>query len=330
MKKAYLIRVINVIFFIITALPAHHVSSQSDQSCASIDLNLNSELFPFDTTSLSCQPVWNPHGFILRYGQAGPSTWSFVLSAPDTNSYIAIGFSSNGRMVGSSSVVGWAAGGGAAQAKRYYLGGQTPLMVVPDQGNLFVVANSSTVISTSSGIYLAFQLITERPNSHLLYAVGPAGFWPAGPTFQLSQHRDMISTYFNYGTGEAESEGWPYSTLRTWHGILSMVGWGILIPIGVIIARYLRNWDPWWFTSHVLVQSLGLLIGAVGVICGLVLENKSMVDVTKHKIIGISILVLGCLQAWNPFQGQEVLELVPSQCGQGYSNSCCGQRVLRD
>ncbi|ESR61139.1 hypothetical protein CICLE_v10017719mg [Citrus x clementina] len=87
----------------------------------------------------------------------------------------------------------------------------------------------------------------------------------------------------------------PYKKLRS-HGITNMLGWGILMIIGAILARYFKQWDPIWFYSHTLVQSLGFVLGVAGVICGLVLENKFDADVSTHKGLGIFILVLGCLQ----------------------------------
>lgn len=75
-----------------------------------------------------------------------------------------------------------------------------------------------------------------------------------------------------------------------------MLGWGILMIIGAIAARYLKQHDPLWFYSHVIIQSLGFLLGLSGVVTGLVLYDKLGVDVSAHRSLGITILVLGCLQ----------------------------------
>ena len=75
-----------------------------------------------------------------------------------------------------------------------------------------------------------------------------------------------------------------------------MAGWGILMIIGAIVARYFREWDPAWFYVHACTQSLGFLLGVAGVIAGLVLENRLGADVSTHKGLGVFTLVLGCLQ----------------------------------
>ncbi|XAR60857.1 hypothetical protein NMG60_11034383 [Bertholletia excelsa] len=278
-----------IIFFLISGFSSQ-VNSQSD-SCSS---NLNISSIQFDTSNLNCNPVWPAQDFILRYAEAGPNLWSFVLSAPNPNTVVAIGFSPKGNMVGSSAVVGWVASDGTAMIKQYFLGGQTPTMVEPDKGNL--VINASMVATSSNRIFLTFQLTTAMPERQLLYAVGPQGAFPVSPDFRLSQHSNKIATNINYVSGQSQTENSPYSKLRKTHGVLNMLGWGILLPIGVIIARYFKQHDPAWFYSHVSIQSLGFILGVAGVICGFVLEHKTSAAVKKHKGLGTFVLVLGSLQ----------------------------------
>ncbi|CAL5424770.1 unnamed protein product [Camellia sinensis] len=282
-----------IALFLISGLSSSHVNSQTD-SCSS-NLNLNGQI-QFDTSSLICNSVWTAQDYILRYAQAGPSLWSFVLSAPNTNAYIAIGFSPNGQMVGSSAIVGWMGTDGLAQIKHYYLGGQTPSQVVPDQGNLAIVGNSSSIVAGSSRIYIAFQLATATPDSRLVYSIGPTGIFPSSPGYRLTEHSNSVSTFLNYATGQSQTQKTPYANLKKNHGILNMLGWGILMPIGAIVARHFKEWDPIWFYSHISIQSLGFILGIAGVICGFVLEPKLGANVNKHKGLGTFILVLGCLQ----------------------------------
>ncbi|RDY06660.1 Cytochrome b561 and DOMON domain-containing protein, partial [Mucuna pruriens] len=265
-------------------------SSQAD-SCGS-KLNLSVPLL-FDTTNLNCLPVWNAQGYILRYSQTSPNIWSFILSAPNPNSYIAMGFSPNGGMTGSSAIVGWISSSGGGM-KQYYLTGLTPNQVVPDRGNLKILTNSTFITSQSSRLYMAFQLQTNQPLPRLIYAFGPNAMFPSAPSFALTQHQDKVSISLNYATGSSASN--PYMNLKKSHGVLNILGWGILIIMGAIVARYFKEWDPFWFYFHTTVQSLGFVLGVIGVISGLVLDNQLHIDVSLHKALGIIILVLGCLQ----------------------------------
>ncbi|XP_028755690.1 cytochrome b561 and DOMON domain-containing protein At3g07570-like [Neltuma alba] len=279
-------------------------STQLGDSCGN-KLNLNG-VFPFDTTNLNCFPVWNAQDFILRYSQSSSYVWSFIVSAPDKNSYIAMGFSPNGGMVGSSAIVGWvpSTGSSAAGLKQYYLGGTSPSQVVPDRGNLQLVANSTVITSQSSRLFLAFQLQTAQPPlSRLIFAVGPTGVFPSAPSFALAQHQDKASTTFNYATATGSSassssslSGNAIVSLKRTHGLLNILGWGVLIIMGAIIARHFRQWDPLWFYFHVSFQTLGFILGVIGVITGLLLNNQLHANVEIHKALGITILVLGCLQ----------------------------------
>ncbi|KAL5998013.1 hypothetical protein ACLOJK_008947 [Asimina triloba] len=274
-------------------------------SCSS-NLNLDALSLPFNTTSLRCDPVWSAHDYILRrmgtggvpkvrwYEERGAGVWSFVLSAPNPNSYVGIGFSSNGNMVGSSAVVGWISRNGSGVAKHYYLSGQTEGQVLPDQGNLPTVDGSMGIVSLSSRLFLFFQLNTPQPQSKIIYSLGPTNVVPLDNGI-LSKHQDKVSTHLDYNTGTSSTES-PYTTLRRSHGILNMVGWGILLPLGAIIARYLKDWDPTWFYAHVSIQCIAFAGGLAGVILGLTLEDKISADVTTHKALGILILVLGSLQ----------------------------------
>ncbi|KAK8476123.1 hypothetical protein V6N11_030861, partial [Hibiscus sabdariffa] len=189
---------ISITFFLVLlhGSSVHLVNSQQTDSCGS---NLKLDV-PFDTTSLHCLPVWSRNDFILRYVQTSSNVWSFVLSAPDTNSFIAMGFSSSGMMVGSSAMVGWISADGIGTVKQYFLGGQRPNFVLPDQGNLTVVSNSRSITSRSSRLYMAFQLNTIQPLSRLIYSVGQIAVIPSSPDYALAQHRDQVSTTLNYVT----------------------------------------------------------------------------------------------------------------------------------
>lgn len=129
--------------------------------------------------------------------------WNFLLSAPNTNAYIAIGFSPNGNMVGSNAIVGWAGADGISDMKEYFLGGQSPNLVRLESPNQGLPIGNSTMFTQSNQIYIAFQLLTDNPTTRLIYAVGYAGRLPSpAPNFQLSEHRDKISTRFNYASGQ--------------------------------------------------------------------------------------------------------------------------------
>ena len=84
------------------------------------------------------------------------------------------------------------------------------------------------------------------------------------------------------------------------HGVLNAVSWGIMLPIGMMIARYLRTFrlfHPAWFYLHVSCQVSAYAIGVAGWATGLKLGGQSKgVQYTTHRYIGITLFSLATLQ----------------------------------
>ncbi|CAN6992356.1 unnamed protein product [Brassica rapa subsp. trilocularis] len=165
---------------------SHSLTIQQATETCSSTLPLND--FTFNSSLLQCVEAWTPENYILRYARTVENTWSFILSAPDSSVFIGIGFSTNGKMIGSSAVVGWLPpNGGQGHTKQYFLGGQSPGEVMPDQGDLVIVNGSLKIESVSSRLYMSFQLTVEMPRKNILYAKGPAGFFPSSPGFRFAK-----------------------------------------------------------------------------------------------------------------------------------------------
>ncbi|PAN27095.1 hypothetical protein PAHAL_5G058700 [Panicum hallii] len=271
--------------------------SQTADSCGSgSSLAAVSRLIPFDTSNLTCFDAWPSQGFIVRYGKSGQDTWSFVLSAPDADGYVSVGFSSNGAMVGSSAVAGWTTGGGVGVAKQYRLGGTSPGSCPPDQGSLALLPGSTLLAAQSSRLHLAFQFTAARPAPFLIYAVGPSGAQLSNN--YLVRHRSYGSAAVDYATGVASSAGGGASSFdaRKWHGAMAGLGWGVLMPVGVALARYFKRHDPFWFYAHISVQGVGFVLGAAGVVAGFRLNDDDVPGADSHQALGVAVLVFGCLQ----------------------------------
>lgn len=83
------------------------------------------------------------------------------------------------------------------------------------------------------------------------------------------------------------------------HGIINAISWGILLPIGVIAARYLRPFawaDPLWFYLHIACQLMGYTLGVVGWGLGMKLQKYATPMKYYHRNLGIAIFALATLQ----------------------------------
>lgn len=80
------------------------------------------------------------------------------------------------------------------------------------------------------------------------------------------------------------------------HALLVILGWGVLVPIGILAARYFKSYDPHWFYGHISIQTIGFGLGLAGIIMGFDLDEDEIDNYDTHKALGIVVLVLGCLQ----------------------------------
>ncbi|KAG0487254.1 hypothetical protein HPP92_009349 [Vanilla planifolia] len=123
----------------------------------------------------------------------------------------------------------------------------------------------------------------------------PNGHATTGPNVQSTATLDLLS-------GESSSAGNSRLHRKNRHGVLNAVSWGVLMPIGAIIARYMRVFksaDPAWFYLHVACQCSAYIVGVAGWGTGLKLGSDSKgVTYHSHRNIGITLFTLATLQVF--------------------------------
>jgi hypothetical protein len=123
----------------------------------------------------------------------------------------------------------------------------------------------------------------------------------------------------NWGSMAASERSCFRPCLIVVHGFMMFFGWGVLIPLGVTTARYLKNFFPQkggWFLLHRGANMLGLLLASggftVALLClrGPIAIGDVNPDVgyglqinlrSQHAIIGVTVMVGGYLQPLNAF-----------------------------
>ncbi|BAD73755.1 membrane protein-like [Oryza sativa Japonica Group] len=196
------------------------------------------------------------NNFVLRYAQGKDNVLRVVISSMYSTGWVGMGFSKDGMMVGSSAMVGWVGKTGLSHVKQFSLRGKTPSQVVADEG-----------------------FLQSKDHDH----------------DRLTEHQGKTSFTFDFTTGSSSGSSYPDGLKRA-HGALNLFAWGVLLPIGAIIARYCRRWDPLWFYLHAGIQLVGFILGLAGIVAGVSLYNKIQADVPAHRGLGIFVLVLGILQ----------------------------------
>lgn len=126
----------------------------------------------------------------------------------------------------------------------------------------------------------------------------PAGHPLSGDNFKSTGSIDFLSGQTTPSGSEASS-GFRKKNV---HGMLNAVSWGILMPLGAIIARYMRVFksaDPAWFYLHVACQFSAYVIGVAGWGTGLKLGSQSPgIVYHSHRIIGITLFCFATLQVF--------------------------------
>nr|GMC77051.1 cytochrome B561 and DOMON domain-containing protein At2g04850 [Ipomoea batatas] len=150
-------------------------------------------------------------------------------------------------------------------------------------------------------IYASVKLV---PNKTKIHFVWNRGVYVQGysPTIHPTTINDLasVSTIDVLSGTSAEFHGGDFATLKIVHGILNAISWGIMLPVGVVTARYLRHAQslgPTWFYAHAGIQLSNIVLGTIGFGIGLRLGEHSPGRVYGlHRKLGLATFCLGILQ----------------------------------
>jgi len=246
--------------------------------------------------SLSASLHWTYH--------AENGTADVAFRAPsDPSGWVAWGINpdSGGSMEGSSVFVASQDGSGAVSILMTNLESTSPSLTNTTALKFKVPAGPAAEYSDRAyTIYATVELPRNSTQQFTVWQAGPAtsngGISPhptAPANLASTQRLDFLS-----GSSTAASNSKLHR--RNIHGMLNAIAWGVLIPTGAIIARYLRVFesaDPAWFYLHIACQCSGYVLGVAGWGLGLKLGSESAgVTYQPHRSIGIAIFCLATLQ----------------------------------
>lgn len=87
--------------------------------------------------------------------------------------------------------------------------------------------------------------------------------------------------------------------LRSLHAVLMLLSWGILLPVGVTIARFGRGWGPRWFAWHRALQTAGTVLQLAGAVVAVLMVQAAKLSALPHAALGVAVAVLGMQQPVN-------------------------------
>ncbi|KAH7427783.1 hypothetical protein KP509_10G059700 [Ceratopteris richardii] len=163
-----------------------------------------------------------------------------------------------------------------------------------------VTNSAASVTGGGRNIALRVSLRVNTSVNPTLYHVWNRGssvsnFQPSPHSMQTS---DLLSVAQIDMTSGARASSSSSQTLKNRHGVINTIAWGVLFPLGIMVARYCKPFaDPQWFYIHILIQSFGYVLGVSGWATGLTLEKRSNGNVyEKHKYIGFILFAFSTLQ----------------------------------
>lgn len=264
-------------------------------SSATCRSNLRAILPPpySDLSSLTCALIWQQK-FSFRFFQDRENVTTIVLSGKHDHKWIGIGFSRNGRMVGSSAVVAWVERDGVSGLRQYHLEGKNMSRVIPNKGDLRFTTASPVVVVHGDLLYIGFQLQfpTSLAYQPILLAIGSANPLPNG---LLPKHINSTTTYIEFSAHQKTQPMEP-NDLRRYHGMTAIIGWGVVTPAGLLVARYFRHMEPSWYYIHSSVQFVGFFVGIISISIGRNLYQRIGAVFLAHKFIGYTVFFLAGLE----------------------------------
>ncbi|XP_041016883.1 cytochrome b561, DM13 and DOMON domain-containing protein At5g54830 [Juglans microcarpa x Juglans regia] len=227
--------------------------------------------------------------------------------------YLAIGFGSG--MINSYAYVGWVDERGVGRVDTYWIDGKDALSVHPTRENLtYVRCKSENGMITleftrplrpscnrgESGRQECNNIIDRTTPLKVIWAMGAR--WTNEHLSERNMHSAkssrLVRVLLMHGSAEAEEDLRPVLAV---HGFMMFLAWGILLPGGILAARYLKHIKgDGWYQIHVYLQYSGLAIVLLALLFA-VAELRGFYVTSLHVKFGITAIILACLQPVNAF-----------------------------
>eukprot|EP00735_Rhodelphis_limneticus_P005199 TRINITY_DN1695_c0_g1::TRINITY_DN1695_c0_g1_i1::g.17635::m.17635 TRINITY_DN1695_c0_g1::TRINITY_DN1695_c0_g1_i1::g.17635 ORF type:complete len:767 (+),score=229.69,sp/Q9M363/B561I_ARATH/27.15/4e-27,DOMON/PF03351.12/8.1e-14,DOMON/PF03351.12/4.2e-14,DOMON/PF03351.12/3.5e-14,Cytochrom_B561/PF03188.11/0.00022,DUF568/PF04526.8/0.28,DUF568/PF04526.8/37,DUF568/PF04526.8/76,DUF568/PF04526.8/6.6e+03,SdpI/PF13630.1/6.2e+02,SdpI/PF13630.1/0.027,ABC2_membrane_4/PF12730.2/6.1 TRINITY_DN1695_c0_g1_i1:150-2450( len=277
-----------------------------------MDLNTDVDEYPDENNGATSSVVVNDYMYSADYGKMIVH-WTpldneiAMMFECSTSGWCALGLDvdSEWAMVGAQSIYTWVTSTGTVELAHYNLDGETSSKVKRVDGKSTYSADAFLTDvqgwQVDGKTFVSFTRKWDTGDSSY-YTIKKDSYnriiWAAGGSDSVVEHNTKSDRgeSINFSTGESKSEG----VIIAWqvaHGIMMVIGWAILVPWGIILARFYKHKDPWWFKMHRNVQYSAMLIVLAAFILGLVEEP----EIGAHGGIGIVAVGLGLLQPINAY-----------------------------
>ncbi|KAL5200237.1 hypothetical protein ABZP36_021440 [Zizania latifolia] len=223
--------------------------------------------------------------------------------------YLAVGFGS--AMVNSYAYVGWIDGDGTGHVNSYWIDGKDGMSVHETRENLthtrcrsengaIVFEFTRPLAPLCSGRLECKNIVDPTTPLKVIWAMGSQ--WQSGRLSVKNMHsvtsNRPVRILLLAGLAEAEQDLRPVLAV---HGFMMFVTSGLLLPGGIMAARYLKHLKgDVWFQAHTYLQYSGMAVMFLGVLFA-VAELRGFSFKSTHAKIGTLAFGFAFLQPINAY-----------------------------
>ncbi|KAF7376657.1 CBD9-like protein [Mycena sanguinolenta] len=239
------------------------------------------------------------------------STVQYTLTGTGKRAVGWMGMGFGSQMANTPMVIMWGNSDGTVTLSQRQASAEVMPTVVANPPRIATVSDTLSTTSGNSAFVYTIPANSDTTQS-LIYAFGTTNPGSTQASASLQQHLDagVISLDLTKSGNSSSTSGsdaetssnnaplTPYQRKVLIHAVLCVVGFALLLPTGVLLARYLRTFSPSWYTGHWIAQ-----FGIAGpiIIAGIAMGFKASGPVgyklmDNHKKTGIVLFGLYCAQ----------------------------------
>ncbi|GLJ48702.1 hypothetical protein SUGI_1027160 [Cryptomeria japonica] len=234
---------------------------------------------------------------------------SLAVRGERKSGYIAIGLGAG--MVNSFAYVGWVDGTGKGNMGTYWIDGRESSKIHPTEEKISDLrCRSENGIITfeftrplnpqCSGKNYCKNIIDPSTPLKVVWAIG--ALWSEEHLSERNMHSETstraVLVHLLRGAAEADEALRPVLAV---HGFMMFLAWGILLPGGILAARYLKHVKgDGWFQIHVYLQYSGIAVMLLGVLFAAA-ELRGFYIRSLHVKFGVAAILFACAQPVNAY-----------------------------
>jgi len=209
----------------------------------------------------------------------------------ETDGWVGFGISEDGGMIGSEAVIGWKSNTGVPNIDIYRLEAKSPDQITPI--DTITLINPSVINTPEGTTVIQFQRLRSSGSNPIGDGDIPIVV-ALGTTRSLSAHApdDRQPANINFVTG---SSAVVTDARRVVHGLLMIFSWGVMLPIGALIARHKLALGANWWPAHPAIQASAYFLSVVAFILAIIMVDSNHFG-SVHQAFGLIVTILGMIQ----------------------------------